>query len=253
MFLMSTLHLASGAQAQGPPPPAERKRVDLLLNDPRLGARDTSPPRGDFAEVRRGIVSRFRPTRPMITEDSKPSLALRQLHSNPVPQSPPGRKVSTDENVEVQEAAEDAHRAYERPTRARSVDVAITLDARGRIAEEKVEQTSGSSRFDAAALEAVHASIADADIGDEGRAVVVRFRIRAGYGVTLPRAMPLLAPRVSSGRVPANRPTIPMPFSTTFDESRGKVQVKPAFEDKFDVDVTLLSVSPIPPNPPPSP
>lgn len=249
LILTATLQAGGVALAEGGAP--ERKRVDLLINDPRLSGRERSSPPIGFDEVRRGIESRFRPTRLLITEDAKPTVALRQLQ-NPVPPSgPTGRKLSPDPNVELQEAAEEAQRAYERPVRTRTVTVAITVDARGRIAEEKVEQPSGNSHFDAAALEAAHAAFVDSDVSAEvdadKRAVVVRFRIRAGYGVTLPRAVPLIAPRTSNGRAPAGRPTIPMPFYGTFDESRGKAQVKTAFEDKIEVDVQLLSVTPYTP------
>jgi TonB family protein len=235
------------AWADGPPAAAgERKSINLLLNDPRLGYRDTSTPPGGFAEVRRAIESRFRPSRLMITEDSKPAVALAQLQNVPAAASgPPGRKLATDENVELQEATEAAQRAYERPSRARTAEVAVTLDARGRIVDEKVTQGSGNARFDAAALEAVHAAIADAATGEEGRAVVVRFRLRAAYGVTLPRAVTPLVPKSSSGRQPTGRPMLPMPFYTTFDESRGTAEVKRAFDDKIEVDVTLLSVTPL--------
>lgn len=240
----TTLYAEGVARADGVAAAPERKRVDLLLNDPRLGSREMAAPPGSFDEVRRGIESRFLPTRPMITEDAKPSVALRQLQNPMPPSGPTGRKLSPDPNVELQEAAEAAQRAYERPVRTRTVDIAITVDARGRILDEKVEQPSGNSHFDGLALEAAHAAFADSDLNTEGRAVIVRFRIRAGYGVTLPRAVPLIAPRHSNGRAPAGRPTIPMPFYGTFDETRGAAQVKPAFADKIDVDVKLLSVTP---------
>lgn len=247
---------ASVAESTSPPQPqplqpVERKRVDLLLHDPRLGTRDTLAPPGSFGEVRRNIEKRFRPTRTLITEDSKPAAALQQLQNNPVPMSGPnGRKQSLDPNIEVQEATEEAQRAYERPTRIRSVEVAFMLDARGRISDEKIVQPSGSTRFDAAALEAAHAAFADSDLENEGQAVVLRFRIRAGYGVTLPRALPLLAPRTPNGRVPSRGPTLPMPIHGTFDESRGTAQVHHAFEDKIEIEVNLLSVTPLAPGEP---
>src|SRR5262249_36485218 len=108
-LLWATPALADGQGAPPPPPKAAetKKRVNLLINDPRLGYRDRTILSPDFTDVRREADARFRPTRAMITDDSKPRALMRQLTNNPAPaNSPPGRQVPLDDSSELYDEGE---------------------------------------------------------------------------------------------------------------------------------------------------
>lgn len=244
-----------------PPPGSERRRIDLLLTDPRLGGADTlpGPAAGDWAAARRSIEARFQPTRALITDEDKPTVALRQLTQNQVPsENPPTRRLTPDENVEIQDATEAAQRAYERPVYSRAAEVTALTDESGRPVAVALSAPSGSQQFDEAAIEAVRRGLADRPPtpeptapGAARRPMQSRWRVRAGYAVTLPRAVPPMAPRAANARMPVRAVPLPVPLWGTFDESRGTVQRGRAFTDKLEVEVRLLSLQPAPAPPPP--
>jgi hypothetical protein len=246
-----------------PPPPAggnERKRIDLMLTDPRLGGRDTltGPAVGDWAAARRSIEARFQPTRTLITDDDKASVALRQLTNNPAPSdNPPTRRLTPDENVEIQDATEAAQRAYERPTYSRAAEVTALTDEGGRPVSVVLSVPSGSRSFDEVAVEAVRRGLAERPPAPEPaevrRPMQSRWQVRAGYAVTLPRAVPKMAPRSANARMPVRGLPIPVPVWGTFDESRGTVREGRAFTDKLETEVRLLSLQPAPVPPPSEP
>ena len=118
---------------------------------------------------------------------------------------------------------------------------------------------SGSQKFDEAALEAVRRGLVDrpptpppapAASAAERRPMQSRWRVRAGYAVTLPRAVPPMTPRAANARMPVHGVPLPVPLWGTFDESRGTVREGRAFTDKLEVEVRLMSLQPAPPLPP---
>ena len=258
VFLLAGLLEAKEAPAQGPPAPGappktapplqnEKPRVNLLLTEPRVIYRDSPTVPGDWSGVRREIESRFRPTRPMITEDAKPQVLGRQLTQAPLPAGgAPGQVYAPDDNVEVQEQTEALQRAYERPATSRTAEITASTDAQGRILSMQVSSSSGSAHFDEAALLAVREALADRQPDDERRAVVTRWRLRAAYAVTLPLAMAPAVARSSTGRVPTRGIPLLSPFWGTFDESSGTGQTKHAFSDKIETEIKLLSITPSP-------
>lgn len=227
----------------------DKKKVDLLLGDPRLLYRDgkdgpTVPP--DWSAVRREIESHFHPTRTMITEASKPKVLARQLTSAPAPSGgQPGQVYAPDENVEAQEQTEAIQQAYERPASTRTTEITVTTDPHGRIVSATVSSSSGSLHFDEAAMQAVREAVAERSPDDDRQAVMTRWRIRAAYGVTLPRAQAPLIPKSSNTRQPARGMPLLAPVWGTFDESSGRGQLHRAFADKIETEIKLLSITPV--------
>ena len=148
----------SGSSLAAPPtnPPASYpapRYPDLLLTDRRLSPADTVMPLSDWGAIRRAASTRFRPTREQITDAGKPKVLLRQLAQPSPPQGqPPGRKISTDDNVELQDTVDATVRSYERPTSTRTVELVVTTTDLGQIEEVSVSLPSGSPRFDEEAI-----------------------------------------------------------------------------------------------------
>lgn len=215
--------------------------------DPRLppgdALRSTHP--GDWGLVARSIDSSFRPARSMITEEGRTQTALRQLGNGPAPaDTPPGRQLPPDDNVELQESVEAAQRAYERPVSSRWAEVTAVTAADGRLISVTLSVISGNPRFDEAALAAVRKGLTARPPLEERRAMQSRWMVRGAISVILPRAVAPMVPRTSNGRVPPRAIPFPTPFTSTFDESTGRARVQPAGSDKIETEVKLLSLQP---------
>jgi hypothetical protein len=216
--------------------------------DPRLhpgdALRTTHP--GDWGLVQRSIDSSFHPARSMITEEGRTQTALRQLGNGPAPaDTPPGRQLPPDDNVELQESVEAAQRAYERPVSSRWAEVTAVTAADGRLVSVTLSLISGNPRFDEAALAAVRKGLLTRPPAEERRSMQSRWLVRGAVAVILPRAVAPMVPRASNGRVPVRAVPFPMPFASTFDESTGRARVQPAGSDKIETEVKLLSLQPV--------
>ncbi len=249
--LWSSAALAETADDGKPDPskPSDRpapKSVNLLLNDPRLMPRDTTMSLADWGAIRRAASTRFRPSREQITDESKPKVLARQLVSaSPPPPDPAGRKISTDDHVEAQDAVDASRSAYERKVSQRSVEITVHTGATGQIESIQVTLPSGSPRFDEEAMLCLRDAFAAYPPIEERRPFVSRWRVRGGYGVALPRTLAPMTPRVSNGRMPARGIPIPVPLWGTFDETKGVGKTNYAFSDQIESQVELISHTPL--------
>lgn len=225
--------------------PSERKTVNLLLNDPRIVPRDTPMALGDWGAIRRAASTRFRPSREMITDDSKPKVLAQQLLSaKPLMPEPQGRKLSTDDHIDAQDGVDAVRKSYEHPASQRSVEITVHTGPTGQIESMAVTLPSGSPRFDEEAMLCLRDAFAAYPPLEERRPFMSRWRIRAGYGVALPRTLAPMTPRVSNGRMPARGIPIPVPLWGTFDETKGTAKTGYAFADQIESQVELLSHTP---------
>lgn len=238
------------ASLAAPPtnPPASYptpKYPDLLLTDRRLSPADTVMPLSDWGAIRRAASTRFRPTREQITDAGKPKVLLRQLTQPSPPQGqPPGRKISTDDNVELQDTVDATVRSYERPVSIRTVELVVTTTDLGQIEEVSVSLPSGSPRFDEEAITCLRDAFAAYPPKEDRRPMLSRWRIRGGYGVTLPRALAPITPRAANAKVPNQGIPMLVPVWGSFDESRGTTQTRHAFADLIDTQIDLLEQRP---------
>ena len=227
------------------PKPTPSKSLDLLLTDPRLAPRDTLMSPADWGAIRRAATTRFHPTRDQITEESKPKALLRQLANPAVPTSDPaGGKVSTDEHIELQESVDATQRAYERPASSRVVEITVKTSETGQVLGMAVSLPSGSPRFDEEAMLCLRDAFASCRPTEDLRPMVSRWRVRAGYAVTLPKAMAPMVARTPHGRMPSRGIPLLAPIWGTFDETRGTAQTHHAFADKIETQIELLSRTP---------
>ncbi|MBL8634117.1 MAG: hypothetical protein JNM40_12920 [Myxococcales bacterium] len=240
----------SSIVAAAPPtnPPASvptPKYPDLLLTDRRLAPADTVMPLSDWSAIRRAASSRFRPTREQITDEGKPKVLLRQLSRPSPPQGqPPGRMISTDDNVEAQDTLDATIRSYERPASTRTVELVVVSSDLGQIEEVSVVMPSGSPRFDEEAITCLRDAFAAYPPKEDRRPMMSRWRVRAGYGVTLPKALQPLTPRAANAKVPTRGIPLLVPVWGTFDESRGTSNTQHAFADKIETQIELLEQRP---------
>lgn len=221
------------------------KPIDLLLTDPRLAPRDTLMSPADWGAIRRAATTRFHPTRDQITEEPKPKALLRQLANPAVPTlDPAGGKVSTDEHLELQESVDATQRAYERPASSRTVEITVKTSETGQVLGMAVSLPSGSPRLDEEAMLCLRDAFAAYPPTEERRPMVSRWRVRAGYAVTLPKAMAPMVERTPNGRLPSRGIPLLAPIWGTFDETRGTAKTHHAFADKIETQIELLSRTP---------
>jgi hypothetical protein len=199
----------------------------------------------DWGAIRRAAGARFHPTRQQVSDVSKPQALTRQL-VNPAPPTSEGssRKLSTDDNVEQQDSVDAVQRAYERPSATRSVEITVKTSASGQVVSMAVTLPSGSPSFDEEAQLCLRDAFAAYPPMEERRPMVSRWRVRAGYAVTLPKALAPMVGRSSHGRTPARGIPIPVPVWGSFDEVRGTARTEHAFADKIETQIELLSQSP---------
>lgn len=242
----SLLRAAVAAPPTNPPAsyPAP-KYPDLLLTDRRLSPADTVMPLSDWSAIRRAASTRFRPTREQITDEGKPKVLLRQLTRPSPPQGqPPGRVISTDDNVEAQDTLDATMRSYERPASTRVVELVVVSSDLGQIEEVSVVLSSGSPRFDEEAITSLRDAFAAYPPKEDRRPMMSRWRIRAGYGVTMPRALQPMTPRAANAKVLTKGIPLLVPVWGTFDESRGTGNTQHAFADKIETQIELLEQRP---------
>ena len=144
--------------------------------------------------------------------------------------------------------ADAARQVYERPVNIRTVELAATLEADGRLADVKVLTPSGSGAFDDTAVTAVRRGLRDRPGADPGSRVVVRLRLSAGRAITLPRVVPLREPPQPSTRQPATR-GLASTGSMQFDETTGAVTADRPLSNRLNSQVELISVTSAPPAP----
>jgi hypothetical protein len=227
------------------PKPNPSKSLNLLLTDPRLAPHDTLMSKADWSAIRRAATTRFHPTRDQITDESKPKALLRQLARPATPTTDsPGRALSTDEHIELQESVDATQRAYERPASSRTVEITVKTSETGQVLGMAVSLPSGSPRFDEEAMLCLRDAFASYPPTEERRPMMSRWRVRAGYAVTLPKAMAPMVARTPSGRMPSRGIPLLAPIWGTFDETRGTAQTHHAFADKIDTQIELLSRPP---------
>lgn len=225
--------------------PGARKSVNLLINDPRLAPVDTTMSLGDWGAIRRAASTRFRPSREMITTDNKPKVLAQQLLSaQPVPPEPQGRKLSTDDHIDAQDGVDAVRKSYERKPAQRSVEITVHTGPTGQIDSMAVTLPSGSPRFDEEAMTCLRDAFSAYPPLEERRPYMSRWRVSAGYGISLPRTLAPMTPRTSNGRLPARGIPIPVPMWGTFDETKGTAKTNYAFGDQIESQVELLSHSP---------
>lgn len=208
--------------------------------------RDTTMSLADWGAIRRAASTRFRPSRELITDDSKPKVLAKQLVSaGPPPPDPPGRKISTDEHVEAQDAVDATRSLYERKVSQRSVEITVHTGATGQIESMQVTFASGNPRFDEEAMVCLRDAFAAYPPMEERRPFVSRWRVRGGYGIALPRSLAPMTPRASNARMPARGIRIPVPLWGTFDETTGVGKANYAFSDQIESQVELISHTPL--------
>jgi len=241
VFPVGFANVVFGAEEAAPKPPASKKTVNLLLNDPRLSPRDTTISQADWGQIRKTAEARFSPSRDLISDESKATLLSRQLvTAQPVAPEPAGRKLSTDPHVDAQDEVDATRRAYERPAKERDTEITVHTDAMGQVENIFVTKPSGNARFDEKALECVRTAFATYPPIEERRPFVSRFRVHAGLAVSLPRTLAPMTPRSSNARVPARGLRLPMPIWGSFDETRGTAKTEHAFSDQIERSVELL-------------
>lgn len=201
----------------------------------------------DWGAIWRAASTRFRPTREQITDETKPKMLMRQLTSpSPPVQDAPGRKLSTDPHVEQQDAVDAVQRGYERPATTRTVELAVHTSATGQVLAIDVILPSGSAQLDGEAMQALRDAFAAYPPQEERRPMLSRWRVRAGYAVTLPKALAPMTDRAANARTPSRGIPLLVPFWQTFDAngSPGSSQTNHAFAGKIETQVELLSQLP---------
>jgi TonB family protein len=224
--------------------------LEQTLNLGNGGGQESLGAAGSWQEVRAAIVAEFKPTAELITSEAKPVAVAKQL-VNGAPmrsQAPTLTGAVTEPTGELDPVgqADAARQVYERPVNIRTVELAATIEADGRVSNLSVLTPSGSSAFDDTAIAAVRRGLRDRAGADPGHRVLVRLRLSAGRAITLPRVVPLREPTQQNARQPTPR-GLAATGAMQFDETTGAVHATPPLSNRLNAQVELISVTAAPP------
>lgn len=246
----------------GPVAGAPVRGLEQLLPGGGGGPRDSLAGPGDWGAARGAIAAEFAPTAEQLAAGGKAAAVARQLTSGarPAPALPSVAAAAAEPtgDIDVSGQVEAAQDAYEKPATARSAEVTARLTPTGRIDSLEISVSSGSTRFDEAALSAVRRGLGEHPVRETrwpGQSVQARFRLTATRAVTLPRFSPVREPSRSNARAPSRG--LFLNGGLSFDETGGGARVQRPFADQLRYDVQVLSVLPVPepaaPSPPAAP